>query len=100
MIILAGAVRIGAGKRAAALAHFRRVIDATRQEPGCIEYCFAFDAMDDHLIRIFEIYRDQAALDAHRASAHFAAWRAVGGEIGVSERDLSEYDVSGARKVA
>jgi quinol monooxygenase YgiN len=98
VIIAAGTIRIGAGKRAQALAAFQRVIEATRREAGCVDYSFAFDVLDDHLIRIFEIYRDAEALAAHRASAHFAAWRASNPELGVSARNLIEYDISASRK--
>ena len=53
------------------------MVNGTRAEPGCIEYSFAFDALDDHLLRIFEVFVDDAALAAHRASAHMASWRTL-----------------------
>jgi quinol monooxygenase YgiN len=99
MVILAGTMRIAAGKRSAALAPIRNMVEATRAEPGCLEYSFAFDALDDHLLRIFEVFRDPAALAAHRASPHMAAWRVVMPELGVSGRDMSEYTVQSARKI-
>ena len=98
MIILAGAVRIAPGRRADALPHILRMVAATRAEPGCMAYAFAFDVNDDHLVRIFEIYRDQAAVDAHRAAPHFATWRACWDEAGVSDRDMTFYEVSNHRK--
>lgn len=99
MLILAGTIRIGAGLRAAALAPMAAMIEATREEPGCLSYSFAFDALDDHLVRIFEVFRDEAALAEHRASAHMAAWRASWPSAGISGRDMSEYRVASSRKI-
>ncbi len=99
MVILAGSIRIGEGKREAALAPMREMVESTRGEPGCREYSFAFDVLDDHLVRIFEIFDDDAALAAHRASPHMARWRARMLELAVSGRDISEYKAQSARKV-
>jgi quinol monooxygenase YgiN len=100
MILLAGTVRIAQGKRGNALAHLQRMVEASRTEPGCRAYAFAFDVLDDHLIRIFEAYDDQPALDAHRASPHFAAWRTAWPEAGIGDRGMTRYDVDGAPKPA
>ena len=99
MLILAGTIRVGAGKREAALLPVLQMVKATRAEPGCLEYSFAFDAVDDHLLRIFEVFVDEAALAAHRASPHMASWRASMPELGISGRDMSEYQVSSSRKI-
>lgn len=99
MLILAGSIRIAQGQREAALEHIRRMVEATRAEPGCLSYAFAFDVMDEHVVRIFEVFEDEAALAAHRASPHMATWRAASPQLGISDRDLSQYDVSAARKI-
>ena len=99
MIILAGTIRIGVGRRTAALEPMRIMIEATRAEPGCLSYSFALDALDEHLVRIFEVFRDEAALAEHRASPHMAAWRASWPSVGISDRDMSEYRVQGSRKI-
>ena len=99
MLILAGTIRIADGKRAAALAPIQRMVEATRTEAGCLAYALSFDALDEHLVRIFEVFTDEAALAAHRASSHMAAWRAVMPELGISDRDIAQYDVASARKI-
>jgi quinol monooxygenase YgiN len=99
MVILAGSIRIGDGKRGAALAPLREMVEATRAEPGCLQYSFSFDVLDDHLVRIFEVFVDDAALAAHRASPHMARWRALLPELGISDRDMSEYRVQSSRKI-
>jgi quinol monooxygenase YgiN len=99
MVILAGTIRIATGKRQAALPHIVNMVHGTRAEPGCIEYAFAFDVLDDHLLRIFEVFQDDAALAAHRASSHMAAWREQMPELGIGGREMSEYQVQSSRKI-
>jgi quinol monooxygenase YgiN len=50
----------------------------TRKEPGCISYVPHFVEGDNTTVLIYEQYEDKAALDAHRASPHFAKY-AIGG---------------------
>jgi quinol monooxygenase YgiN len=99
MIILAGTVRIAAGQRAAAQDMLRYMVEQTRAEPGCVAYSFAFDVLDDHLLRIFEVFEDDAALAAHRASSHMAKWRAAGQGFGIHDRNLMQYTVSDAQSI-
>ena len=35
------------------------------------------DEKDPDVYYFYEVYRDQAALDAHRATPHYAVWRAA-----------------------
>jgi quinol monooxygenase YgiN len=49
----------------------RLLTEASRQEPGCVTYIPHELAEDPNCIAIYEQYRDQAALDAHRNSEHF-----------------------------
>ena len=94
MIVLAGTVRIAPGKREAALPHILAMVEASRAEPGCLEYSFAFDVKDDHLVRIFECFVDDAAREAHRNSPHMAAWRAAWDAAGIGDRAMMRYVVS------
>jgi quinol monooxygenase YgiN len=56
----------------------RELAAASRQEPGCVNYVPHRIESDPDTIVIYEQYRDQAALDAHRTSSHFAMY-AIGG---------------------
>ena len=51
--------------------------DATcsvRDEPGCLRFEVLQDQRDADTYYFFEVYRDQAALEAHRQTPHFARW--------------------------
>ena len=71
-----------------------RMIEATRAEPGCIAYSFSYDVLDDHLIRVFEVFQDEAALAAHRASNHMAEWREAWPLLGIGDRSMWLYRAS------
>ena len=56
----------------------RELAVASRAEPGCVSYIPHRVESEPDTIVIYEQYRDQAALDSHRAAPHFALY-AIGG---------------------
>lgn len=56
----------------------RALTAASRQEPGCVSYVAHSLESDPDTVVIYEQYRDDGALDTHRASEHFKKY-AVGG---------------------
>ena len=46
----------------------------TRAEPGCVRYDL-YEERDGGAVHLFERYRDQDALEAHRASDHYVEYR-------------------------
>lgn len=52
--------------------------EGSRKEPGCVSYVPHTVDGDPDTVVIYEQYKDQAAVDAHRASEHFKK-HAVGG---------------------
>jgi quinol monooxygenase YgiN len=73
------------------------MLAASRAEDGCLVYSYAEDVAEPGLIRVFEAWRDQAALDAHLRTPHMAEWRAAWPQFGVSDRRLSLYEVAAER---
>ena len=98
-VIIAGTMRTPPENLAAIKPHMRTMLDTTRAEDGCIQYSYAEDVMEPGLIHIFEVWRDQASLDAHIASAHMTTWRAAGNSLGVSDRRLVNYQIAAQRAV-
>jgi quinol monooxygenase YgiN len=56
----------------------RELASASRKEPGCVSYIAHHLEEDPDTVVIYEQYRDESALAAHRASDHFKK-HAVGG---------------------
>ncbi|HWG16823.1 MAG TPA: putative quinol monooxygenase [Acidobacteriaceae bacterium] len=52
----------------------RQVTPLSRQEPGCVTYIPHFVEGEPATVLIYEQYRDDAALDHHRNSPHFAQY--------------------------
>ena len=47
---------------------------ASRAEPGILRFDVLSDRDDPAHVVLVEIYRDQAAVDAHKQTAHYAQW--------------------------
>lgn len=52
-------------------------LGSERDEPGCLRFNVLRDAEDEHTYYFYEVYEDEAALEAHRAAPHYAVWRAA-----------------------
>jgi quinol monooxygenase YgiN len=75
------------------------MVEATRQEEGCLHYAFARDMNDPDIIRISERWVDQAALDAHFASPHMAAFGAGLAQVERLGSDVRLYDGDEVRRI-
>ena len=63
------------------LAALQTLADATRQEPGCIEYGFYRDTENPNTVLSFERWADAAAEDSHWQTPHLKAGIAAMGDI-------------------
>ena len=52
-------------------------LGSERDEAGCLRFNVLQDQQDQSIYYFFEVYRDEAALEAHRAAPHYAVWRAA-----------------------
>lgn len=72
MLIVLGKAQTTAAHRTALFAAAQRVTEATRTDAGCISYGFYSDITDSGVVVSVEVWRDQAALDAHMDHPHTA----------------------------
>lgn len=98
-ILIAGTVRVPPENLAAFKPHMQAMLAASRAEDGCYEYSYAEDVAEPGLIRVYEAWRDQAALETHFQTAHMAAWRAAWPQFGVGDRRLFLYEVASERQL-
>lgn len=92
MIVVIGTVRAPAQALDALREPMAAVVTASRAEDGCLEYAYGADVLDPGLIRVSEVWRDRAALEAHAKTPHMDAWRAAREALGVGERRLSLFE--------
>ena len=50
---------------------FTKLTAESRKEPGCVMYLVHQHKTDPRRFLVYEQYKDDAGLEAHRASAHF-----------------------------
>lgn len=74
-------------------------IEASRAEPGCLEYTYAIDVADPCLMRVLERWESWQALENHFARPHMLPWRAALASVSVLERNLRAHEVSLSRPV-
>jgi autoinducer 2-degrading protein len=52
-----------------------------RDEPGCLRFDVVQDNADPNGFFFYEVYRDENAVKAHQASAHYPRWRSAAAEV-------------------
>ena len=65
----------------------------SRKEPGNLRFDVVRSVDSPTLFRLYEVYRDDAAVASHQATAHYAKWRAEIEALLVTPR-LSEKFIS------
>jgi len=48
---------------------------SVNDEPGCLRFDVLQDSENPNRIYLYEVYKDEKALEAHRAAPHYAVWR-------------------------
>jgi (4S)-4-hydroxy-5-phosphonooxypentane-2,3-dione isomerase len=71
MVVLAVTWIAKNGRESEVAALFGRLTEESRKEPGCAMYQVHRHKTEPRRFFIYEQYRDDAALEAHRAAPHF-----------------------------
>ena len=88
MISFTVRMRFEAGDRAAVEEILHQLGAASRQEPGCVYFIPHFVEGEPATALIYEQYKDEAALEHHRGSAHFKQYASGGLYQLMKERSL------------
>lgn len=92
MIVMHASIPIDPDSREEAVAAATELAEASRAEDGVVDYRVTEDLEAD-VIRVFEQYEDEEAVNSHMESDHFTAFQGkvpgfVGGEV-----ELHRFDV-------
>jgi quinol monooxygenase YgiN len=71
MVVLAVTWIANPGKEEQVADAFRKLENAARREPGCLMFVVHRHRSDPARFFVYEQYRDDAALDAHRQTPHY-----------------------------
>ena len=74
MIALIVKFTVTAGNEERTKEYIRKMQEHTRREPGCRRYVGHQSTDDPQRFCFYEVYDDQAALQAHRAAPYFAEY--------------------------
>lgn len=77
MLIVLAKARLGAGALDSLKEPIAAMVAASNAEDGCIAYTFTTDVLDPQVLHIVEKWQDEAALMAHFATPHMAAFQAA-----------------------
>jgi len=71
MVVLAVTWMAKVGREQDVVDIFAKLAEASRKEPGCVMYQVHRHKTEPRRFFIYEQYKDDAALEAHRAAPHF-----------------------------
>ena len=71
MVVLAVTWMAKMGRESEVAAIFQKLSSESRKEPGCLMYQVHKHKTDSRRFFIYEQYKDDSALEAHRAAPHF-----------------------------
>src|SRR5262245_7884984 len=92
MLVLAVHLTINAGREEESIELFRQLQAASRTEPGCLGYTVQRSRENPRRFLVYEQYKDEIALDAHRNSPHFKQYAADGVFRFVEQRQAEFFD--------
>ena len=82
MVTFLARLRMMTGKESEAMAAFKEMVAAVRQnEPGALAYCCHQNPADSLEVVFYEAYVDEAAKDAHMKTPHFGKLMGLMGDV-------------------
>ncbi len=98
MILISGTITFDPSNYDKAVELLGPLVEATLAEEGNVTYGFWGHLSEPGTVRVYEEWKDDAALNAHMGSAHMAEFMAGIGSLGVTGTEINRYDVSAVTK--
>lgn len=96
-IIMSGYLAHDGSRTDDVLRVLRQGMEATAGESGLLAYRFTADLVDPRRIHIFEVWEDEASLDAHQRSEQASRFLEEIGGLGITEAHMIRYSVRDSR---
>ena len=93
MIVVTGEIEFHPEDAWPAMSAALVMMEATAKEDGCLIYRFYSDILNPRRFRIYEEWRDEAALKAHSQTPHMAVFREKIGKLRILERRIGKMKV-------
>ena len=97
MLIISASIRIRDEARGEVTTALAPLISATHAEEGCHAYTFAWDVGDPTLLRFYEEWENQEALEAHLETEHVRVFNEALGPMLASKPEGMAYEAVGGR---
>lgn len=99
MIVLHATFPIDPSQRERALELAEMLVEESNEEDGVIDYRAAVDVQDENVLRFIERYEDEAAVEAHNESDHFAELEAALPDLLAGEPEVTQFEVAEATEL-
>ncbi|WP_137283731.1 putative quinol monooxygenase [Halorussus salinisoli] len=99
MIVVHASVPVRPERREEALERVATLADETRAEDGVLDYAATTDVQEPNVVRFFEQYEDEAALEAHQRTDHYRTWTDALPDVldgGVEDVEVTQFVVEEA----
>lgn len=94
MIVLHASIPIKPDKRDEAIELAETLVERSNHENGIIDYQAATAVQNKNMLRFFEQYEDEAAVEAHTQTDHYQEFEAALPELLAGEPELFQFDVN------
>ena len=93
-VVLFVELKMAPGQRDAFVALARQHRDRVlKDEPGCVQFDISVPDRTSDIVRLYEVYTDQSAVDHHMTTAYMAAYREATGPM-VIDRAITQAVMS------
>ena len=99
MLIVVGNARVEPENRERLMRASEAMITASRLEEGCAGYNYAIDILEPGMMRVIELWRDEAALRFHFRTPHMAAFLGELAAMG-SRPDIVVYEAGNPHPIS
>ena len=99
MFVIAGTLTMDPEKVDAAMEAAVALMLGTRAEEGCIDYALSPDPSIPGVVRIFEKWTTEEAINGHMRAPHMADFQSQVGGFGVTGMSVDRYEIASETKL-